>query len=116
LRLGVLQQVTARAGVQRPEHTGSVGEGSQHHDPRLRPRRDDLARRLDAVHPGHLEVHQHDLRLPLAGECHGLGAGAGRSRELDVGMAGESLLDALSARRRGRRRLTRGSRRRHLDA
>ena len=81
----VLQQVAAGAGEDRVHHVGVEIGDRQHDDARERREHRDLAGRLDAVHPRHVQIHQHDLgseipHLPqrlgaavrLAGDQHAL--------------------------------------------
>ena len=62
--LGALEQVAAGAGAHRREHRLVVVVHRQHEDRDVRRRVDDPARGLDAVEPGHVDVHQHDVRVP----------------------------------------------------
>ena len=57
----VLEQVAARARLQRADDPRAVGERRQHDHRRLRALGEDAARRLDAVEDRHVEVHQHDV-------------------------------------------------------
>src|SRR6266581_2912079 len=66
--LRVLEHVTAGAGFQRLDHVVVGFEGGQHQDFDLRVLGDDAAGRLDAVEVGHLDVHQHDVRLRGEGD------------------------------------------------
>jgi hypothetical protein len=63
LRLGVLQQEAAGAGAQRWEHVLVEVERGQDDHPRRRGAVavDQHTSRLDAVEPGHADVHQHDV-------------------------------------------------------
>src|SRR5918994_908140 len=47
------------------------------------------AARLDAVDPGHAQVHEHDVRAQRDGPGHGLGPVAGVPHDLELGGAGE---------------------------
>ena len=76
----VLGQVAARAGAQRAEHTRIVGVGGQRD--RAGAAGGQPPDRLDAVHPRHPQVHQHDIRVVLGGE---------RERLLAVGRGGHQL-------------------------
>ena len=89
LRVGVLEQVAERAGVERAEDPVAVGERGEHDHPRRRPGLHDRARGLDAVELGHLEVHEHDV---------GLGARA-RARPPRAVGGGPDDLDVLGAAR-----------------
>jgi hypothetical protein len=78
-----LQQVAARAGAHRGEDRVVVLEHRQHEHPDVGAARDDLARRLDAVQLGHLDVHHDDVGLQLLRHGHGLGAVDGLADHLD---------------------------------
>jgi hypothetical protein len=61
LRAGVLQQESGGAGAQRVEDVFVDVEGGEHHH-LGQAERDDPPGRLEAVHPGHPDVHEHDVR------------------------------------------------------
>ena len=76
----VLGQVAAGAGAQRAEHARVVGVGGQRD--RAGAAGAQAPDRLDAVHPRHPQVHQHDVRVVLRGQ---------RERLLAVGRGGHQL-------------------------
>ena len=47
----------------------------------------DLSRGFDAVHVGHLDVHQDDIGLVTAGQIDGLASICCLSDDLDVGLS-----------------------------
>ena len=62
-RTRVLQQETSGTGAQRVENVLTDVEGSEHHHPgRVRAERDDPPGRLEAIHPGHPDIHEYDVR------------------------------------------------------
>ena len=73
----VLQQVAARAREDRVHHVVVLVRDRQHHDARERRDRRDVARRFDAAHARHVEVHDDDVGRDLAHDAHRLVA-AGR--------------------------------------
>ena len=105
VRLGVLQQVADRAGVERARGSARDRRTTSARRP---PRPGWVAaiarRRLDAVEHRHLEVHQDDVGLGLAAELDRLLAVRRRADELDVLERRDEALEARCARRRGRPR------------
>ena len=65
LGAGVLGQEAAGARLQRGEHPGVVGVRGQHDDGGLGPQPPEPLGRLDPVAPGHVQVHQDDVRPQL---------------------------------------------------
>jgi hypothetical protein len=86
VRLHVLEQEAARAGVQRLEHVLVQVEGRQDDHAHLRQLaiRGDPARSLEAVHAGHADVHQDDVRPAGAYVLEGGGAVGHFADHLDV--------------------------------
>ena len=66
-----------------------VVETRERDDAGLRTMRADLPSRLDAVEPGHADVHEHDVRLELSGERDGRLAVGRFADDLDLGMIRE---------------------------
>ena len=66
LLVGVLEHVAAGAGAQGQEHRVLVLEQAEHQHPHVRVGRDDRPGRLDAAHPGQLQVHEDDVGAQLA--------------------------------------------------
>src|SRR5581483_11764329 len=71
-RRGVLQEIADGAGLQRREYVLLGGVAGQHDDLGTRMALGNLARRLDSAHPGHLQVHERDVRPQSRHEPHGL--------------------------------------------
>jgi hypothetical protein len=93
----VLEQEAARAGAQRSVHVLVEVEGGEHeHARRVFVSVDDLAGRLDAVHVRHADVHQHHIRIELAGERDRLGAVCGLADDLDVGFGAQDHPEAAA--------------------
>ena len=96
LRLGVLEQVADRAGVQGGHDPLPVGERREHDDLQLvsprRGRLHDPPGRLDAVDAGHLQVHQHHVRPVPGDDLDGLGAVLRGRHHLDAVVGAEQLL------------------------
>ena len=65
LGLGVFEKESGGAGAQRGEHVLVQVEGGDHDhlDRVFGAGRGEQARGLQSVHPGHADVHQHDIRL-----------------------------------------------------
>ena len=80
----VLHQVAAGAGEDRVEHVRVLVRDRQDDDARQRRDRADLARRLDAAHPRHVEIHDDDVRRQLADLRDGLRAVPGLADDLDA--------------------------------
>src|SRR5207253_10535292 len=74
----------ARAREDRVHHIAVVFGDRQHYDPRQRCDRGDVARRLDAAHARHVEIHDDDVGRDLAHEPHRLAAGRGFADDLDT--------------------------------
>ena len=108
-RLGVLEQVADRAGVERLEDLLPVGEGRQHDHGDLGVGRSDAPRRLDPVEDGHLEVHQDDVRGRTLALLERVPAVGCRADELDAVERRRRAAPAPSGRRRGRPRSAVGS-------
>ena len=89
LRVGVLQHVAHRPGVEHVDDPVGVGERGQHQH-LGRARTDDLAGGADAVQLGHLQVHQDDVGLELGGAGHRLDA-VRLADHLEVGVGREQL-------------------------
>jgi phenylalanyl-tRNA synthetase alpha chain len=85
-RAGVLEQEPAGAGLQALEDVGVGVVGGQDEDASSfgAARGDDPSGGLDAVHPWHADVHEHDVGARSADQLHGLGAGRGFSHHRDV--------------------------------
>ena len=83
LRTGVLQQEAARAGLEGVEEVVVAVEG-RHDDDVPEVVGDEVAGGLDAVHPRHLDVHQHDVGAGRAGPFDRLEAVGGLADDLDV--------------------------------
>jgi hypothetical protein len=66
---------------------------------RARPGGDDPARRLDPVHVGHADVHQHDVGALALGQRDGLGAVAGLADDLHVLLGVEDHAEAAAHER-----------------
>jgi hypothetical protein len=60
-RIGVLQEITDRAGLERVEDALLVCERREYHDMQVSRFLGDLSRRFDAVEHGHRQIHQHDV-------------------------------------------------------
>jgi len=76
----VLEQEAAGAGAQRGDDVIVEPEGGEDQNALAR----QLSGRLDAVHLGHADVHEHDVGGVLLGCRDGLGSGAGLGDDLDV--------------------------------
>ncbi len=85
-RLGVdvLVDVSPGAGAQGGDHGALLGEAGDDQDAGGVGQFPQAAQGLDAVHAGHLDVHQDDVGLELLGAGHALGAVAGLADHLDV--------------------------------
>ncbi len=57
----VLGQVAERAVTHRVQQVSAIGRDGEHHDARLGQARRQLADRLDARHPGQVDVEQHEI-------------------------------------------------------
>ena len=113
LAADVLQQEAARAGLHRLVDVLVAVEGGEHQHPRGAAAVGHQAPRgLDAVHPGHADVHQHDVGAQLAGEVDRPAAvlGLGRPPRCPPGRRGSSRTRRAPAP--GRRRSGPGSSRR----
>ncbi len=80
---GVLEQETARPGVQRAEEHLVVIEGRQHDDPHRRRLDGQFGGGGNAVAAGHPHIHQDDVRVRGAHDRHGLLAVAGLPAHLN---------------------------------
>ena len=74
-----------------------VGRAQEHHH--LGVGRHDLPGRLDAVHPGHVDVHQHQLRMQLLDQRDGLGSAGGLPGQLEAVQAAQYGLGREAERR-----------------
>ena len=108
LGVGVLEEVAQGTRVEGGHDPLRVGEGGQHQDVGQAFGRDG-PRRLDAVDPGHLQVHQDDVGSRLRDDCDRLGAVAGGPDHLDVRRPRREAARAPGVRRHGRRPRRRGS-------
>src|SRR6476646_762932 len=84
LGLGVLEQVAGGARVERGGDPPTVGERRQHDDARAALPAADRARRLDAVHDRHLQIHQDDVGIAVPAAVDGLLAVARDAHDLDA--------------------------------
>ena len=92
----MLEQVALGAGTQRLHDPGLIAERRQHEHPHARVVGDDALGCLDAVHLGHRQIHQHDVRLQLGHEVERLQPVGGHADQLDVVGGGQQLLEAIA--------------------
>ena len=99
----VLEQVAAGAGQDRVHHVGVLVGDREHEHARQRRDHRDLARRLDAADPRHVQVHHDDVGRDLADQRERVGARLAprRRRRRPAPRAGCA---ARCGRGRGRRR------------
>ena len=94
--LGVLQQIPNRAGPDRADDRRILQDAGQGQDFGIRERSPDLLRRGDAVHSGHQQVHQHDIRLELARQANSLRPVGRLSHDFQIGIQRQEHPQALA--------------------
>src|SRR5690606_17756073 len=103
LRVGVLQEETARAGGDGARGGLVEVEGGEQDDARAPlgrvGGREDAPRRLDAVHDGHTDVHEHDVGARAGRERDALEPVARLPHELEVGLRADEHPDARAEER-----------------
>ena len=95
-----LQAVRVCAGLHHRHHVVGVVGARVGDDSRLREQVADAPRGGDAVEPGHLHVHQDDVRLVRRGEGDRLLAVPGLGHDLDLGLLGQARPNGLARFRR----------------
>ena len=84
VRVDVLVDVAGGAGAQRGDHGALLGEAGDDQHPGRVGQLAQSAQRLDAVHAGHLDVHQDDVGPQFLGAGDSLGAVGRLADDLDV--------------------------------
>lgn len=96
LGAGILQQVSERARLHRGEDLVISGKAGEHENPGLGLLRGDPARGLYAVHAGHDEIHEDDVRLERGRLFHRFRPVLGLSDHLHVLFSCDEHLDSLA--------------------
>src|SRR3990172_10191340 len=96
--VGALEQVPPRTGPQRREDRFVVLEHGPHEHGDVRAGGHDPACRLDAVEPGHPDVHEHHVRLERRRAGHGLVPGARLPADLQALDGAEQRAQAIAER------------------
>jgi hypothetical protein len=91
----VLQQVSARAGLERERHLDIARVGGEHDDAGVGELRADRDRGLDPVQVRHLEVHQGDVGEEPAELFDRFASVNGLADERDVGFVSDERRDTL---------------------
>ena len=115
LRLGVLEEVAGRAGVERTKDPLAVGERREHDDRDSRLALLDPTCRLDPVQHGHLDVHQDDVRHEVRRTTRPPRRRSTRHRRARPRRGWRRAATGRPGRLRGRRRSRGGSRVGHLE-
>ena len=95
-RAGVLQQVAQRPGLDGREDVVVAGEAGQHQDAGRQVAPGQAADRLQAVHPGHEQVHQHHVRAQPLHQPHRRLAVGRLADHLQFGLGGQQRLHAAA--------------------
>ena len=90
------QQVGASAGFESADDLDVTGVGGEDDKARVGKFAADGAHGVDAVHAGHLQIHEHDIGPMEAELFDGLQAIGGLTDELQVGLIGNERGDALT--------------------
>lgn len=91
LGAGVLEQVSRGPGAQHRQHRVAAVERRHGEDAHLRPAVGDPGRRLDTVHPRHLDVHEHDIGTVALHGGDGLCSVLCLADDLDLRVAGDEV-------------------------
>ena len=94
-----LDEELARAREHRPAEVVGLALDGHHDDRGVGDLRAQALRGLDAVHVGHVDVHQDDVRRQLGGELEGLRPGRGRADHFDVALEPEQLRQVIAGLR-----------------
>ena len=94
-----LQQVAARARLERAHHLDVPGVRRQNHDPGIGEFAADGDDCLDAADIRHLQIHEGDVRLVLAELLDRLPSRRGLRNELHVRLVADQHRDALAQKR-----------------
>ena len=91
-----LDEELARPGEHRSAEVVRLTLDRHHDDRGGRDLGRELLGRGDAVHVGHVDVHQHDVRTQASGHLERLAAGVGRADDLDVALEPEELREVVA--------------------
>ena len=95
----IFENIRQRTCFQRRENVLILVIGGQYHDLRTRANLFDTPRRFDAVHAGHDQVHQDDVRDVLGGQFHGLFARPRLAHDRDIRLCDKESAHPLAYHR-----------------
>ncbi len=88
----ILEQIAVGPGTDGVKDPAVVIVGGQHQHTRLRKTFTDTARGLDAVHDGHAQIHEHQVRRKLLDQIDSLRTVMGHGHDLEAGHGAQDHL------------------------